>query len=211
MPPTRRKPPNATHDGRPRLDPPDIDAIRADADRRVADALARNPDDPVAQLRTIAAMSGSARAVRDNWYDYMLKLAMSAMCHQGALAIWRSIGKDRTVWSDYVEETLGPEWNPPRKEKGAVINWREEVQRLSRHADRRGVRYYENALTELPDVVHRVVTAGATMEACMNARKPIVRFLFEEGGLNRTEIADILGYTPAMVNKDIASVKRQQE
>lgn len=180
---------NTTRSGRPKVPALDKTRITIEQGAKIRDQLS-GISDPLDRLERLAHIEAGADKVIAENEAAMRKYALSLALHEGARSVYKAIGLSREAFSRMTADALG-DW-PERP-----VAWDETVVDRARQ---RKVRLYKDAAHELPPLARKVVTAKATKDAIRPLRDALVAELYNERGLKRTEIAEIIGRTPSRIS-----------
>lgn len=181
-----------TKSGRPKIAPIDREAILARVHADITDALT-DAHTTEAKLRIVADMSAEAQGVLDKHRGHMLKMATSLTVHEGVRAVDRAIGVSREWYSRIIASALGDFPDRPPSWNTAVAD----------HARKAGVRFYRNAIHDLPPVAEKVVYSEYMKASLRGYRDNLIATLTSQGW-TRVKIADIIGVKPCRVSQIVS-------
>lgn len=169
----------------PKLDLPRITA----ASLALVQATLLGVSGDKSRLACAARIQHEAGVVIDNKQEHLYDLGVSIALFDGGRAVYDGMGITRSFFTLLTNKALGV-W-PERKSATP-----DEVRA---RALARKVKYYRNAVNDLPSIAEEVESAKARIAAAMPIRDAMMIALKDQGLLRR-EIAEIAGCAPSRVS-----------
>lgn len=173
-----------------RIKVPAIDKAKLEADAAAAvEAAVAGAKTARDKLTALSQLDSEAHAVIREYEPMMHAQALSLALHEGVRGVFNTLGVSRQSFSRMTADALG-DW-PERPNQ-----WDDTVHLRARA---RKIRFYRNAVHDLPGIAERVVRAKATVAAIQPLRDDLIRELYASG-MKRSEIAELIDRNPSRVS-----------